>query len=471
MNLHFNGAARSVTGSQFLLEVSGKTLLVDCGLYQGDRDESYERNLNFRFDPSALDAAVLTHAHIDHSGNFPNLLKKGFTGPIYATQVTCDLADLMLRDSGHIHEADAEYINKKRAKRGLPPQEPLYTAEDASLVKAQFDPLAYDQACDVLPGVTLTLVEAGHILGSASVVLDVTENGRRFRVWFSGDIGRYKMPLLRDPILPERADYLVMESTYGDKNHNPPEAAYEEFRAVVKTTVKRGGKIIIPSFAVGRTQELVYELNQMMTAREIPPIPIYVDSPLAVGASEIFSKHSSYFDDETHEFTRTGRHPALAFDQLTYVQSVDESKALNDIDQPMIILAASGMADAGRIVHHIQNNIENPRSTIVIVSWQAPGTLGRQLADRAKEFEIHGEHFHRRAEVVTIGGFSAHADQNMLLSYAKSSCATLKKIFLVHGEEKPAQTLLEKIHAEVSAPIEYPELYTSAEMDGAPSPG
>jgi metallo-beta-lactamase family protein len=466
MILHFNGAARSVTGSQYLMEVNGKTLLFECGLYQGDWDDSYQRNLHFQFDPSGIDAAVLSHAHIDHSGNFPNLLKQGYTGPIYATQVTCDLADLMLRDSGHIQEADAEYINKKRARHNLPPQEPLYTAVDAGLVKMQLKPLPYDQGFEIFPGITLTLVEAGHILGSASVVLDVKEAGSRYRVWFSGDIGRYEMPLLRDPVLPSKADTLVMESTYGDKNHDRPEAAFEEFRSVVQTTIRRGGKVIVPAFAVGRTQELVYELNKMMTAREIPKVPIFVDSPLAVGASEIFSKHSSFFDDETHEFTRTGHHPALAFEQLTYVKTVEESKALNHIDKPMIILAASGMANTGRIVHHIKNNIEDPRSTIVIVSWQAPGTLGRQLADRQKEFEIHGEHFHRKAEVATIGGFSAHADQKMLLTYAKASCDTLKKIFLVHGEEKPAETLLQKIRAEVRTPIEYPELYETVEIHG-----
>lgn len=465
MIIHFNGAAQTVTGSQYLLEINEKKLLLDCGLYQGRWEDTYERNTKFQFDPASVDAAVLSHAHIDHSGNFPNLIKNGYRGPIYATQVTCDLADLMLRDSGHIQEADAEYINKKRAKRHQPPIDPLYTIRDASLVKMQMKPTPYDQGLEILPGVKLTLVEAGHILGSASIVLDIKEKGRQYRLWFSGDIGRYRMPLIRDPQLPSDTDYLIMESTYGDKIHANPDDAINEFREVVVDTIKHGGKVIVPSFAVGRTQELVYELNKMITSRQIPPVPIFVDSPLAVGASEIFSKYSTYFDDETNDFTRTGRHPALAFDELTYIQSVEESKALNSIAKPMVILSASGMAECGRIVHHIKNNIENPKSTIVIVSWQAPGTLGRQLADREKEFEIYGEHFHRRARVATIGGFSAHADQNMLLNYAQACQNRLKKIFLVHGEQKPAQALLEKIRSNQRTPIEYPTLYEQVEIE------
>jgi metallo-beta-lactamase family protein len=466
MIIHFNGAAQTVTGSQYLLEINGKKLLLECGLYQGRWEDTYERNVKFQFDPASVDAAVLSHAHIDHSGNYPNLIKNGYHGPIYATQVTCDLADLMLRDSGHIQEADAEYINKKRAKHHKPPIDPLYTVQDASLVKMQMKPTPYNQSLEILPGVKLTLVEAGHILGSASIVLDIKENGKSYRFWFSGDIGRYQLPLIRDPELPSETDYLMMECTYGDRIHANPDDAINEFREVVADTIKRGGKVIVPSFAVGRTQELVYELNKMIVAHQIPPVPIFVDSPLAVGASEIFSKYSSYFDDETNDFTRTGRHPALAFDQLTYIQSVEESKALNTIDKPMVILSASGMAECGRIVHHIKNNIENPKSTIVIVSWQAPGTLGRQLADREKEFEIYGEHFHRRAQVATIGGFSAHADQTMLANYALACQSHLKKIFLVHGEQKSAEALMEKIRANQKTPIKYPSLYEKVEIEG-----
>jgi metallo-beta-lactamase family protein len=464
MLIHFNGAAQTVTGSQYLLEVNGKKILMECGLYQGHWEEAYKRNLNFKFDPATLDVVILSHAHIDHSGNLPNLLKNGYKGPIYATQVTCDLADLMLRDSGHIQEADTEYINKKRAKHGQKPIEPLYTIEDASQVKMQLKPVAYDQALEIVPGVKLTLVEAGHILGSASVVLDVKEEGRSYRLWFSGDIGRFKLPLLRDPQPPSNADYLIMESTYGDKIHGDPEKAYTELRDVVAKTIQRGGKVIIPAFAIGRTQELVYSLHRMIDAHEIPAVPIFVDSPLAVGATEIFMKYSSYFDDETHAFSRTGQHPALAFEQVAYISSVEDSKKLNSIDQPMIILSASGMADCGRIVHHIKNNIEDPRSTIVIVSWQAPGTLGRLLADRVQDLEIFGEHFYRRADVATIGGYSAHADQPLLVDYTKASHGRLKKVFLVHGEPGPAGALMQILQKDLKIPIEYPEMYAAVEI-------
>ncbi len=464
MIIHFNGAAQTVTGSQFHIQVNGKTLLLDCGLYQGRWEDTHARNSTFRFDPARLDAVLLSHAHIDHSGNLPNLVKQGFKGSIYATPVTVDLTDLMLQDSGHIQESDAEYVNRRRARKGLPPVEPLYTQRDASMVRMHMKNLPYDQPLELFPGVTVTMVEAGHILGSASVVLDINEDGRKYRVWFSGDIGRPGLPLIRDPRLPEDTDYLIMESTYGDKSHEDIEAAYDELRDTVKATIKRGGKVIIPAFAVGRTQEIVYNLNRMMQAREIPSIPIFVDSPLAVNATTIFARFPQYFDDETHEFTRSGRHPALAFDQLTYVKSVDESKALNRRGDPMVILSASGMAESGRILHHLANNIEDPKNTVLIVSRQAPGTLGRELADRAKTVEIFGETYRRRAEVVTIGGFSAHAGKNMLVRYATQCKGRLKKLWLVHGEEKSAGALMQALRAQMDIPIEYPELYERVEI-------
>ena len=412
----------------------------------------------------ALMLFFLSHAHIDHSGNLPHLVKHGFGGPIFATRATVDLADIMLRDSGHIQESDAMFVNKKRAKRGEPLIEPLYTMEDAEQVASHFRPMEYEQTFEAAPGLTARFVEAGHILGSAAVSLEIEENGRKVRLWFSGDIGRRKLPLLRDPVLPEGTDYLLMESTYGDKPHRDPDAAYKEFREVVIRTIKRDGKIIIPCFAVGRTQELVYFLNEMVNDGSIRHIPVFVDSPLAVNATDIFRKHPECFDKETHDFIRQYRHPALEFKGLTYTRSVEESKALNERKDPMVIISASGMAEAGRILHHLRNNIENPRNTVLIVGWQAPYTLGRRLAEREKRIKIFGEAFTRRAEVETIGGLSAHAGQDLLVEYALTVKDQVKKVFLVHGEEKSASALCEKLSEKNLSQVYYPELHSTVEI-------
>lgn len=456
MKIYFDGAAQTVTGSQHLLEVNGHRLLLDCGLFQGHRKDFYERNLNFKYDPSTIDAAILSHAHIDHSGNLPNLVKKGFSGAIYATPPTALLADVMLRDSGHIQESDVVYVNKKHLRRGEPLVEPLYTLEDAARVAGHFKPVEYDRPTPVLPGVTLTLVEAGHIMGSAGVVLDIQENGRKFRLWFSGDIGRPNLPLLKDPVYPRDVDYLIMECTYGDKPHSEPEDAFVEFRDVTRRTLKRGGKVIIPAFAVGRTQELVYDLNRMMSDGDLPQVPVFVDSPLAVETSKVFQKFPQYYDEETRRFIAEERHPALNFRNLRYVESVEESKSLNDRHEPMIIISAAGMAENGRILHHLRNNIENPRNTILIVSWQAPDTLGRRLADREKMVRIFGQWFERRAEVATIGGLSSHAGQDILLQYAAASQSTLKQLFLVHGEPDASGAFQAKLDERRIGPYLYP---------------
>ena len=456
MKINFIGATRTVTGSQHLLEVNGSRLLLECGLFQGRRKDTYERNQNFVFDPKSIDAVILSHAHIDHSGNLPNLVKNGYSGPIYASSPTSQLCDIMLRDSAYIHESDAAYVNKKRAKRGEPPIEPLYTQADSARAIDLFEPVAYDTEFEPANGVTAWLVDAGHILGAAGVVLDIKENGRKFRVWFSGDIGRVGQPLLQDPVLPDAVDHLIMECTYGDKPHHLHEEAYDELCEVVGRTLGRGGKVIIPAFAVGRTQDLVYSLNRMVTLGFIPSVPVFVDSPLAVNASDIFRKNSNLFDDETREFVEQGRHPALTFDKLVYTRSVDESKAINEMDEPMVIISASGMAENGRILHHLKNNIEDPKNTVIIVSWNAPYTLGRRLAERAKTVKIFGETYRRGAEVATIGGFSAHAGQVQLLRYAQSTRSSLKQVFLVHGEEKPAAALTEVMKGVGIRSIAYP---------------
>ncbi len=464
LKISFHGAAQTVTGSMHLIQVNGANLLLDCGLYQGPRRETYARNQHFAFDPRQIDAVILSHAHIDHCGNLPHLVKHGYHGPIYCTPATALLADIMLRDSGYIQEADAAFVNKRRAERGEPPIEPLYTQEDAAQVQPLLQAIPYDQPFAPAPGVIARLVEAGHILGSASIDLQITEHGRTTRLWFSGDIGRRNLPLLRDPVFPHAADTLIMECTYGDKPHRDPEAAYLEFRDVVRRTLARGGKVIIPAFAVGRTQELVYNLNRMMTDGDVPPAPVFVDSPLAVNASEVFLKSPDCYDAETLAFIQQHKHPALEFKHLTYIRSVEESKALNSRKEPMIIIAASGMAETGRILHHLKNNIEDPRNTVCIVSWQAPHTLGRRLADREEYIRIFGETYHRRAEVATIGGLSAHAGQDLLIEYAVGLKGQVKNIYLVHGEAKAAAALQEKLRQAGLENIYYPDLHQSVEI-------
>ncbi len=456
MRIHFYGAAQTVTGSQFLFDINGSKLLLECGLFQGKRAESYTRNQSFQFDPKTVDAMILSHAHIDHSGNLPNLVKNGYRGPVFCTPATADLAAIMINDSAHIQESDAEYVNKKRAKRGEPPVEPLYTMADAELVIDRLVKIDYTTEFEPIKGVTVQLQDAGHILGSAAIAMKIRENQHEIRFWFSGDIGRPGLPLVRDPILPENVDYLMMESTYGDKHHPDPQIAFDELREVLLRTINRHGKVIIPAFAVGRTQELVYGLNGMMSEGLIPKIPIYVDSPLAVNTTDIFRDHTECMDDETAQFVREHRHPALDFDQLHYVRSLEESKSLNDRTDPMIIISASGMAETGRILHHLKNNIEEKRNTIVIVSWQAPDTLGRKLADRDPMVKIFGEEYKVRAEVVTIGGLSAHADQDFLIKYAQNSRSTTKKIILVHGEPLSSNALAEKFKNLDLAPVIYP---------------
>ncbi len=467
MRIHFNGAAQTVTGSQHLLEVDGRRLLLDCGMFQGHREESYRRNQNFAFDPKDVDAVILSHAHIDHSGNLPNLVKKGFAGPIYTTQATAQLADVMLRDSGHIQEADAIFINKRNAENGRkePPVQPLYTLEDAAAVARHFRPIAYDQVFTPIPGVTARLVDAGHILGSAAVVLDIAEPGRApYRFWYSGDIGRRGLALIEDPVLPEDVAYLLMEATYGDTPHDDPGQAETQLCAAVERTLKRGGKVIIPAFAVGRTQEIVYALNKMFARGDLPEVPVYVDSPLAVEASQVFEKNTTFFDDETHAFMRRNHAEPLDFPSLHYVQNVEESKSLNGRREPMIIISASGMAETGRILHHLKNNIEDPRNTILIVSYQAPDTLGRRLVEKAPTVRIFGETYQRRAEVVSISGYSAHAGRDMLIQYALRVKDTLKRVMLVHSEPDAAKSLQDALLDRGIPEVDYPQLHEMMEL-------
>jgi metallo-beta-lactamase family protein len=462
MEIKFWGAAQTVTGSAHYLHVNGYDILLDCGLFQGRRKQAVHINRSFALPPNKLDAVVLSHAHIDHSGNLPSLFKLGYEGPVYATSATADLAKLMLMDSANIQESDVHYINKRRLRRGEEPLDPLYTEYDAQLCLDNFVPKLLDEPFEVVPGVQAQFVEAGHILGSAAIVLDIEEKGRKkYRLWFSGDIGRPNMPLLEDPVLPTDADYLIMESTYGDKSHAPFEQACERLMQVVSKTIQRGGKVIIPAFAVGRTQELVYALHRMMDAGDIPKVPVFVDSPLAVNVTDVFREHHDYFDEEALAMLSDDVHRAiLGFDMLTYIRSVDESKALNLRKDPMIIISASGMVEVGRVLHHLKHAVDDPNSTVLIVSWMAPHTLGRRLVEGEEQIKIFGEVYERKIQVERINGFSAHAGQDLLVEYALNVKRRVRDVFIVHGEERGALPLMELLTGQGMEHIHYPAKHT-----------
>jgi metallo-beta-lactamase family protein len=448
MRITFNGAVQTVTGSQHLISLNGQKILLECGLYQGKRDEARARNRDFSFDPAAVDVLVLSHAHIDHSGNIPNLVRRGFRGKIVCTAATVDLCNAMLLDSGHIQEMDVAYVNKKRQQRGEPPVEPIYTREDAAASLKYFQGIDYDEPYLLGPGVTLTLYDAGHLLGSAIVVLDFAEdNGRPSRrLVFSGDLGRTEVPILRDPTLIEEADILLIESTYGSRTHPPIEDSSRELERVIKRTYERGGKVIIPAFAVERTKMLVYLLNNLYNQGSLPDMPVFVDSPLAVNATEVFRRHPDCFDQETKDqILRDPEGDIFSFKKLTYIRDVEESKALNARQGPCVIISASGMAEAGRIQHHLKNNIEDPRNTVLIVGWQAPNTLGRRLVERQPVVRIFGMEYQLEAEVVTLNGFSGHADQRGLLEWVKAFKKRPEQVFVVHGDPEAAQVFADRL--------------------------
>lgn len=451
MQITFHGAAQTVTGSQHLVTVGGRSILLDCGLYQGKRDESRDRNQNLPFSSADVDVMVLSHAHIDHSGNIPNLVKHGFMGLIKCTRATADLCKSMLADSGHIQEKDIEYVNRKRAKHGQPPVDPIYTEEDALNALKQFDPIDYEKPTELFPGVTLTLFDAGHMLGSEIVVLDFADDdGRRRRLVFSGDLGRPNVPILRDPTSIDRADVLIMESTYGGKTHPPITESATDMMNIINRTVERGGKVIIPAFAVERTQMLVYLLNELSNKGQLPNIPIYVDSPLAVDVTDVFRKHPEDFDDETRaQMLKDPDGDVFGFAHLTYIRDVEESKKLNELPEPCVIISASGMAEAGRIQHHLKNNVENPKNTIMFAGFQAPDTLGRALVDHAGVVHIFGEEYHPKAEIANLPGFSGHADQPGLLHWVEAFKGRPQQIFLVHGEIESSETLSEALRKEL----------------------
>ncbi|GJM40824.1 MAG: MBL fold hydrolase [Ardenticatenaceae bacterium] len=452
MEITFHGAVRTVTGSQHLVEVNGLKILLDCGLYQGSRKESYSRNQNLPFDASQVDLLVLSHAHIDHSGNIPNLVKSGFTGDIICTYATRDLCAIMLRDSAKIQQYDIEYVNKKRKRNGLEPVEPIYTIQDAIQSLKNFIGIGYERPYRITPNITLTFYDAGHILGSAIVALDIVdqEEKRDIRLVFSGDIGRPNRPILRDPTFLDEADVLLIESTYGNRNHAQLDEAKNKLEQIVNTTCKRSGKLIVPAFAVGRTQELVYRLHQLVEAQKIPHnLPIFVDSPLAIDATGIYRLHPEAYDEETHEFLAGDRHgDPFGFDMMRYTRTTRESKELNFLREPAVIISASGMAEAGRILHHLKNNVEDPRNTILIVGWQAPHTLGRRIVEKQAKIRIFGEEYQLKAEVATINGLSAHADRTELLEWTGHLKKRPSHTFIVHGEEEASLAFADALRQE-----------------------
>jgi metallo-beta-lactamase family protein len=464
MKLTFFGATRSVTGSKYLLEINSQRILIECGMFQGRRSKSQEYNRVLPFDATKIDTMLLSHAHIDHSGIIPVLAKQGFRGKIHCTDATTDLCKIMLLDSAHIQEQDAAFVSKKHAKKGLPPVEPLYTEVDASTALELFEPVPYNRSVRVADGVTATWHDAGHILGSAMIVLDLEENGRNLRLAFSGDLGRGNHSILRDPDHPRDIDHLMMECTYGNREHEPSADLNNRICDIINRAVDRGGKIIIPSFAVGRTQQLLYALYQITQTRCIPTLPIYVDSPLSIGATGVFKAHPECFNKEFYDVMMNHHNP-FSMGNLTYVGSVEESIQLNDLKKPAIIISASGMAEAGRIRHHIKNNLEDPRNIILIVGWCAPHTLGSHLATGHKEVNIFGEPYQVKADVETITGFSGHADKNELRRWVENTTGHIRGIYLVHGEETAAATFretLRKLHPHANIVI--PEFSDSVEL-------
>ncbi len=457
MQIQFCGAVRTTTGSMFLLEVNGSRILLECGMYQGRRGESIERNRNLPFDPSTIDAAIVSHAHIDHTGNLPNLVRQGFKGSIYCTFATRDLASIMLQDSAHIQKYDAQYVSRKRAKKGLPPVEPLYSETDAEMATRQFVAVGYRRPLPIADGVTVTFVDAGHILGSAQVVLDIREGGRKFRYLFSGDVGRGNHEILRDPEPVEDVDFLQIESTYGNREHQSRQGAMDEALQLVTETLDRSGKVIIPAFSVGRTQAIVYTLHQLTLDGKLPRIPIFVDSPLSVNATEVFRLHPECFNEKIYEFLREKANP-FGMENLTYIRHVERSMELNDLKEPAIIISSSGMCEGGRIRHHLKNNIGNPDNLILFIGFCAEHTLGAQILSGREEVNIFGEPHKVRARIASIDSFSGHADRNELLRYAKNITGDIRKIFVCHGEEEPSLALAESLRglkpeAEVVAPV------------------
>ena len=474
MKITFLGATKIVTGSNFLVEAAGKKFLVDCGLYQGKAELEEQNYRDFDYNPAEIDFMLLTHAHIDHSGRIPKLYNDGFKGPIYAHKATCDLCQIMLPDSGHIQEMEAEWKNKKRLRKGQPIRGPLYTAEDALKCMEIFVPVKYDEIIQVSEDIYVRFNDAGHMLGSSTIEIWAKEDGKETKAVFSGDLGNNDIPLLSEPTMIDNCDYLVMESTYGSRLHVRNDQKAELFLKIVSETIDNGGTVVIPSFAVGRTQEILYEINKIKENRNdeeflreyrtLMKVPVYVDSPLAISATQVFKENMDLFEDEVKEEMERGNNP-LEFPGLKFTQTAEESKALNESDEPAIIISASGMCDVGRIKHHLKHNIWNPKSTILFVGYQAPGTLGYEIVNGAKKVTIFGEEFAVNARIEYIEGYSGHADQEWIMNFVYSFYNKPKHIFLVHGEEESQEVLRNKILENTGIGVTIPEYGETYQLD------
>ena len=478
MKITFLGAAKHVTGSNFLVEAAGKKFLVDCGMYQGSAEEEYANEAPFAFDVNDIDFMLLTHAHIDHSGRIPKLYIEGYNKPIYTHKATADLCSLMLPDSGHIQEMEIEWKNRKRVRKGEMPLPPMYTAEDAVKSLELFIPLDYDEIVEVAPGIHVRFNDAGHMLGSAIIEVWAKEGDKETKAVFSGDLGNNDLPLLDSPTMIDSADFLVMESTYGNRLHMRNDEKADLFLKIVSETIENGGNVIIPSFAVGRTQEILYELNKIKETRDdkefikqyqtLMRSPVYVDSPLAISATEVFKENIDLFEDEIKEEMARGDNP-LEFPGLQFTMTADESKALNENMIPSIIISASGMCEVGRIKHHLKHNLWNPKNTILFVGYQAKGTLGYSIVNGAKKVKIFGEEVAVNARIEYIEGYSGHADQEWLMNFVYSfRTQKPKHIFLVHGEEDAQIVLKDKIQEETGIPVTIPDYGEAYELDDVP---
>lgn len=474
MKITFLGAAKTVTGSNFLVEAAGKKFLVDCGMYQGKATEEKENEDPFLFNVNEIDFMLLTHAHIDHSGRIPKLYNEGYKKPIYATKATCDLCKIMLPDSGHIQEMEIEWRNKKRKREGKKELPPLYTAEIATKSLDLFKSVKYDEIIEIDENIKVRFNDAGHMLGSSIIEIWVTENNKIEKAVFTGDIGNNDIPLLASPTMIESADYLIMESTYGSRLHMRNDDKAEMFLNIVSETLDNSGTVVIPSFAVGRTQEIVYELNKLKENTDdeefikkyktLMSVPVYVDSPLAISATEIFRDNMDLFDDDVKEEMEKGDNP-LEFPGLQFTKTSDESKALNESNKSSIIISASGMCEVGRIKHHLKHNLWNPKSTILFVGYQAPGTLGAKLVNGEKRVKIFGEEIAVNARIEYIEGYSGHADQEWLLNFVYSFIKKPKHIFLVHGEEESQTVLKEKIIETTGISVTIPDFGETYELN------
>ena len=468
MKLTFLGASQTVTGSCFLLEANGKKLLIDCGMFQGHSKEQALNSEPFSFSPAEIDYVLLTHAHIDHSGRIPKLYIDGFKGEVIATKATVELCSIMLPDSGHIQEIEVEWLNKKRERADKHVVTPLYTMQDAVDCMELFRKVSYDEEIKINENIRIVFRDAGHILGSAMIEIWVTEGKDTTKLVFTGDLGNKDIPLLRDPSIIAEADYLIMESTYGDRLHQDNNNKIDKFINTITETISNGGNVIIPSFAVGRTQEIIYDMHKQKEKylehiNILKEIPVYVDSPLATSATEIFKKNLDCFDEEAQNYIKAGDN-LLDFPGLKFTRSAEESKMLNEMTDNMIIISASGMCEAGRIKHHLKHNLWKAENTILFVGYQAQGTLGRTILDGAKKVKIFGEYISVRAKIVSIDGFSGHADQNGLLDWLGKFKKKPQKIFIVHGEVEGQKVFAQKIQENYNLECIIPERGSSYDI-------